>query len=411
MPNMTEPLPTQLLGGPPAAVGGESLADHRARFGPLRPRPDLLLLLEQAGLRGRGGGSFPVARKWQSVAGRAGGDARLLVNGAEGDPLSHKDNTLMAVRPHLVLDGAEMAATAVGATEIVVYVGARHAAARRSLARALAERHGHWRAQRTPARLVIAPDAYVAGEESAAVHFVNDGDARPTTTPPRPYLRGLAGRPTLVHNVETLARAALIGHAGDAATAETVAGQTLVTVTAASGRAVVEAGPQTSVAALAARLGVDIGATQAVLLGGYFGRWTTPITAWSLPIDGKAVHAAGLTLGSGMVSFCGRSECGVALTARMIDYLAGQSAAQCGPCVFGLRAVADTLRAVAGLRAGRDDLARLERWRGQLFGRGACHHPDGAAALLGSAMVTFGDDFDAHVRRRRCQARLSPVAA
>ena len=208
----------RILGGPSPAAGAESLADHFARLGPLpTQRGDLTSVIEASGLLGRGGGAFPVGRKWRAVAERGAGDARLLVNGAEGEPLSVKDRTLMYTRPHLVLDGAIVAAAAVGAREIVVYVGRRHSFARKGLVRAIGERGGRGAGRNRltlPIRIVAGPDAYVAGEETAAVHFVNDGDARPTMTPPRPFESGVGGRPTLVQNVETLATVALISRYG-----------------------------------------------------------------------------------------------------------------------------------------------------------------------------------------------------
>ena len=98
------------------------------------------------------------------------------------------------------------------------------------------------------------------------------------------------------------------------------------------------------------------------------------------------------------------SRCGVQETARVVSYLAGESAQQCGPCVFGLRAIATAVARIAEGRALPDDLERVRRWTGQLAGRGACRHPDGAAALLGSALRVFEDEFDLHDRHRLCSA-------
>ena len=117
------------------------------------------------------------------VANDANGKGVVLANGAEGEPLSTKDRTLMASRPHLVIDGALLAANAIGADDIIFYVGIDHRAAEAAMRRALAERSAELRGR---ARLVQAPRGYVAGEESAAVHFIDAGDPRPTTTPPRP---------------------------------------------------------------------------------------------------------------------------------------------------------------------------------------------------------------------------------
>jgi NADH:ubiquinone oxidoreductase subunit F (NADH-binding) len=105
-----------------------------------------------------------------------------------------------------------------------------------------------------------------------------------------------------------------------------------------------------------------------------------------------------------VVAFLPSSACGVGATARILAYMAGESAAQCGPCVFGLRAIAVATHRIAARRADRDDLDRIEHWSRQLAGRGACRHPDGAVGLLLSALDTFGGEFDRHQRSRTCTA-------
>src|SRR5438445_4779829 len=232
----------RLLGGPPPAAGAESFAAHQNRLGalPTALAERLIPQLEALNLLGRGGAGFPVGRKWRAVAARANGKGVVLANGAEGEPLSAKDRTLMALRPHLVIDGALLAARAVGAGEIVFYLGSQHVEAGRAMSTALSERGR----LDVPVRIVAAPNTYVAGEESAAVHFVDAADARPTTTPPRPFEQGIRGRPTLVQNVESLAHAALIGRFGDSWYREAGRGETrgtgLITVTGAPARGVRE---------------------------------------------------------------------------------------------------------------------------------------------------------------------------
>jgi NADH:ubiquinone oxidoreductase subunit F (NADH-binding) len=397
----------RLLAGPPAAEGPERLADHAARLGAV-PRgaaaAAAIPALEASGLLGRGGAGFPVGRKWRSVAGQPGGAAALLVNGAEGEPLSAKDRTLMTLRPHLVLDGALLAADAVGAERIALYVGGAHRDARLSIERALRERADI----RVPVTLFAAPHAYVSGEESAAVHFVNESDARPTTTPPRPYERGIGGRPTLVQNVESLAAAALIARFGDAWYRElgrsTTPGSALVTISGSTRDGVREVEIGTTIGELAAMSGAGTRPedTQAVLLGGYFGGWLSAQRGWDVPLDPIALRDAGSAFGAGVIAFLPNDRCGVRATAQVMDYMAGQSAAQCGPCVFGLRAISDATARLATGRAERDDLARIERWSRQLSGRGACRHPDGAVGQLLSSLRVFGPEWDVHQRQRRC---------
>ena len=103
----------RILAGPGLELGAERYADHLRRLGPLPGATGLLEALERSGLRGRGGAAFPVATKWRSIANRDGGPAVVVANGSEGEPLSQKDRVLMSTRPHLVIDGALLAARAV----------------------------------------------------------------------------------------------------------------------------------------------------------------------------------------------------------------------------------------------------------------------------------------------------------
>jgi NADH:ubiquinone oxidoreductase subunit F (NADH-binding) len=403
----------RLLAGPPLEAGAETWAAHRSRLGPM-PRPDgrggIIAALAEAGLLGRGGAAFPVARKWSAVAERGNGHAVVLANGAEGEPLGAKDRVLMRTRPHLVIDGAILAADAVGADRVILYVGEEHVAAHAALTRALAERHQQDRAAGLPpVQLVAAPASYVSGEESAAVHYLNAGDARPTSVPPRPFERGVDGRATLVQNVESLAYAALIARFGPAWYREPgrseTRGTTLVTIAGAPRSGVLEVELGTTIAELAAGAGVPHRIGSPVLLGGYFGTWTAGETAWSLPLDPVGLRRQGASLGAGIVAFLDPAECGVRTSARMLDFAAGQSAAQCGPCVFGLRAIADATVRIADRRAEPEDLRRIAGWSRTVAGRGACHHPDGAAGLLQSAMRVFDRDFASHQHHRQCVAQ------
>jgi NADH:ubiquinone oxidoreductase subunit F (NADH-binding) len=127
-----------------------------------------------------------------------------------------------------------------------------------------------------------------------------------------------------------------------------------------------------------------------------------PERAWRLALDPVQLRAEGTGFGCGVVSFLSAEECGVRATARIMEFMAGQSAAQCGPCVFGLRAIADATARLAACSGARDDLERLGRWSTQLAGRGACRHPDGAVALMSSALRVFSEEFALHQRSRRC---------
>ena len=175
------------------------LLDAPDRFGPLpQIGAGFIDALARSRLVGRGGAGFPVAAKWRAVAERSGGRAVIVVNGAEGEPRSQKDRLVMTSRPHLVLDGAFIAARVLRARRVILYIGEHHDKARSAMLRALDERTEPERALVTVA---AAPARYVAGAETAAIHFLNDGVATPTTVPPLPFERGVDRAPTLVQNV------------------------------------------------------------------------------------------------------------------------------------------------------------------------------------------------------------------
>ena len=156
----------RLLDGPHVASGPEGLAEHIRRLGPLPAAgPSLVEQLVSSGLTGRGGAAFPVGLKWRSVSAGSSGTAVIIVNGAEGEPRSKKDRLLMTARPHLILDGAFLAASVVRARQVVLYIGEEHHAARQSMLKAVAERTG---GERRMVRTVAAPARYVAGASSAA---------------------------------------------------------------------------------------------------------------------------------------------------------------------------------------------------------------------------------------------------
>ena len=346
-----------------------------------RTGTELIEAIERAGLAGRGGAAFPVATKWRAVARRSQGNAVIVANGAEGEPRSEKDRVVMTRRPHLVLDGAFIAARVLRAQRIVLYIGERHDAARNAMLRALGERT---EPERGLVSISHAPARYVAGAEAAAIHFVNEGVATPTTVPPYPFEQGVGGAPTLVQNVETLARIALIAR-GIAADTRLV---TLAGAVARPGVYEIETG--TAIGEALHRAGGATEAPRAILVGGYFGSWFEPAAAFALPLD----HTT--ALGCGVIGVQPTSRCPVCDTAGIMRYLAGESSAQCGPCFFGLRGLAEACTRVAANVANDGDHNRLHRWAAEVRGRGACKHPDGAAIFLSSALQIFAREFAHH---------------
>ena len=395
--------------------GTGSLEEHLRVHGALPPRIDprsMLDELDRSGLAGRGGASFPTARKWRAVADRRG-RAVVVANGCEGEPASHKDALLLARFPHLVLDGLAVAAATVGARDAVLAVERTRPELVTAVTRAISERAATGRDRVVP-RVVGVPARYVAGEESALVHWLNGGDAKPTNVPPRPFERGVSGRPTLVQNVETLAHVALVArHGGDwfrAVGTPAEPGSILVTISgavASPGVCEVELG--TPLGHVISRAGGATSPLSAVLVGGYFGTWLPATSLDEAVLANTELRARGGGIGCGVVVALPGTACGLVEAARVARYLADETAGQCGPCVNGLAAVAGAVEEIAYRKATPERVRQIDRWTRMIADRGACHHPDGAIRFVRSALDAFRDELDMHARGRCTGSATAPV--
>jgi NADH:ubiquinone oxidoreductase subunit F (NADH-binding) len=373
--------------------------------GPLPDRSptELLELVEASGLTGRGGAGFPTHVKMRGVL--AGPAPRVIVaNGAEGEPASDKDKTLLAANPHLVLDGLHIAASIVGAEQTYLYVhDAPDVVA--TARQAIAERRGLGTDERE-VRLVTAPPAFVSGEESSVVSRISGGAAIPRSKPPRVFEAGAFGRPTLVQNVETLAQIGLIARVGAEEFRRvgppSQPGTMLFTVSGAvRAPGVVEAPVGERLTTLIEAAGGLSAHPQAVLLGGYHGAWTPWRVARELTMSNEALRPYNLSVGAGVVVVLPSDACGPTEVARVLDYLADQSAGQCGPCVFGLPALATSYKEVVRGRRHSRHRRQLTELPAMLERRGGCHHPDGSLRFLRSAQQVFAGHLDSH-RRGTC---------
>lgn len=386
------------------------LRPHRAVAGSLpelrRWAPDRLIdEIERSGLRGRGGAAFPVARKMRAVAARRA--PRVVVgNGTEGEPASGKDRLLLTELPHLVLDGAAVAARAVGADTAIIAFSESDELMARSLLRAVDERRRSSTRDEPTYELRAIYDGFVTGHESALVNALSGAEAKPAFRA-RPFERGVRRRPTLVQNVETLAHLALIVRhgAGWYRQAGTAAdpGSTLVTLSGAvtsPGVYEIEHGAPLPGLLAAAGQTEDLAA---VLIGGYFGSWLPARAIPRLRLSPAQLAEHGAGLGAGAIVALGRSVCPVAETSRVAEYFAAESAGQCGPCVNGLGAIAQMMKEIASGTAPPAARRDLDRWSNSLAGRGACQFPDGATRFVSSALRVFADAFEDHARYGPCE--------
>jgi NADH:ubiquinone oxidoreductase subunit F (NADH-binding) len=394
-----------LLGHP------SDLKGHLESHGPLNValgrtaswQDGLAASLEASGLTGRGGGGFPASIKL-ALARSGGAGGTVVVNAMEGEPASDKDKLLLTRAPHLVLDGAQYVASMCRAHRIVVCIPIGRDGVASAVSHAMAERTSN-RYARVREELVRPPDRFIAGEESTLTNWIDSGRSLPMFRPEKGTPLRLGSGAALVHNVETLAHLALIARHGPgpfrARGISEEPGSCLVTISGAvahPGVVEVDRGtPLWDIAALS-QLAEPV---QALLVGGYGGTWVGP-EHFGTPYASISLRTIGATAGVGVIVVLGESSCGLAESARIARYLADQSAGQCGPCVYGLPAIASDL---ARLTRGQGDehvVARLHRRLREVNGRGACRHPDGAVSMVRSAMAVFARDMEAHGRGEPC---------
>jgi NADH:ubiquinone oxidoreductase subunit F (NADH-binding) len=366
---------------------------------------ELIRRLTASGLRGRGGGWFPAGRKWRAVAAE-GGAPLVVANGAEGEPGSIKDRFLMMTRPAAVLEGVELAARGVGAREAVVYLKGSFAAPAAVLERTLVDRPF------TGVAVTVrrGDDTYIAGEETAVLETLEGRRPWPRPKPPLPAAVGFRGRPTLVQNVETLARVpaalrdpdgfrsgestlvSLWGHVGRPGVYEVRLGTPLRRLIDEHGGGAVDgigmifpAGPS----------GAPLAAEQA-----------------DTPLDPDALRAAGSALGTAAVLVLAASVCPLAVAASLAGFFERESCGQCPPCTAGTANLARVLRAVEGGEARAKDLQDLDEAAGFMALHGYCAHTRTAAASVTGLLRRFEAAVQEHLAARGCprapESRIDP---
>ena len=366
----------------------------------------LIETVRAAGLRGRGGGWFPAARKWQAVRAE-GGDPFVVANGAEGEPGSIKDRVVMLSRAREVVAGLALAARAVAAREAVIYLKGSFAGPAAALETAL--RHASLSGLRVEVRL--GEQGYVAGEETAILETLEGKKPWPRPKPPLPAAVGLWGRPTLVQNVETLSRVpeaaadpeafrrgektwvSLWGHVARPGAYEVPLGTPLRRVIEQHGG----------------------GAPEGVGMVFPAGPSAAPLPPDRLdtPLDPDALRAAGSGLGTASLLVVRASCCPLAVAASLAAFFEREACGQCPPCTMGTANLARVLRAVEDGSARAKDLQDLAEAAGFMSQHGYCAHGRTAAASATGLLAAFRADLAAHVSARGCprpEGRVDPFA-
>jgi NADH-quinone oxidoreductase subunit F len=319
-------------------------------------RADLIETIRKSRLSGRGGAAFPAAIKWQAVAEHGDQPHYIVCNGDESEPGTFKDRTLMETLPHLVLEGMAIAAYAVGAAHGIVFIRGEYPLATERMRQAIDEAESagllgsgiHGTDFSLTLEVHRGAGAYICGEETALFEAIEGKRGYPRIKPPFPTQSGLFGKPTLIHNVETLASIPAIMLRGAEWFAsigtEHTPGQKLLAVSGHVLRpGVYEIEPGLSLSALLeGPCGGFVGQPHALLIGGASGAFL-PAAALDTRISIEDLRARGTTLGSGAIMVFNSTVDLKDVLRRIASFFAHESCGKCFPCQLGTQHQLDLL--------------------------------------------------------------------
>ncbi|MCX5263462.1 NADH-quinone oxidoreductase subunit NuoF family protein [Streptomyces sp. NBC_00199] len=382
---------------------------HLKVHGPLEPLGGeaLAKLSENINLKGRGGAGFPFHKKLRSVAEAAikrGVRPVVVVNGSEDEPACRKDTVLINRAPHLILDGALLVAEALGARTLVV--GVTRESTQRSMEAALSER-GLSNGRRSALKAFVQrnPIRMVTGAAASLIRSIDGGPPIPPGRKVSASQNGVGGAPTLLSNAETFAQLAIAARIGPERYGNTglydEPGTVMLTVSGAVARPMVIEVPTGVPLRYVLQLAGAPPVPQGVLTGGYHGKWIDAATVNEAVVSRNSLDAVGGALGAGAILPISQETCPLGESLRVAQWLADESAGQCGPCYLGLPAAARGMEDIIN-GGGPAALEALKQVAKNVKRRGACSHPDGSAMFLESTIKAFTDDLAAHVLGNGC---------
>ncbi len=370
---------------------------------------DVLGLLEKSGLRGLGGGGFPVARKWRAALANEG-PRYLVANAYDADPAAPLCRALLETNPHALLEGIVIAAHALGVQEAWVYAKSENSAALRRLRAAVAEaeEQGYLGLSAFGGKLALQVHIFASwggfagGEETAALEAIEGQRAMPRQKPPFPTESGLWGRPTVVHSAETLAN--LPHLAADGAEAFGKGSKLLALGGDVAKPGLVEVPFGTPLRQILTQWGGGPAAGQsprAVQIGGPTGA-VLPESLLDTPLGHDALREVGAFVGSGSLRVLGEKVCMVDFARGRMDYLAHESCGKCVPCRLGTNRLTGVLETIMSGLGRKDDLALLDEFGNLLSQSSLCGFGLTAPTVLRTTMTHFAEDYRVHIEEGRC---------
>jgi NADH:ubiquinone oxidoreductase subunit F (NADH-binding)/NADH:ubiquinone oxidoreductase subunit E len=386
----------------------------------------VLDLIEESGLRGRGGAGYPTGAKWRAVHGAHGLRKIVIGNGDEGDPGAFMDRMLMESYPYRILEGLAIAAFAVGAAEGVLYIRAEYPLALRRIGEAIRRsREAGWLGRNIrgsafsfDVRVFQGAGAFVCGEETALIASVEGRRGMPSLRPPYPARHGLFGLPTLVNNCETLALVPwIVRHGAPAFAALGTAHSKGTKVFALAGKVarggLIEVPMGMTIREVVEGIGGGAAGGRpwkAVQIGGPSGG-CVPAALADTPIDYEALHQVGAMMGSGGLVVLDDTDCMVDVARYFLAFTQRESCGKCTPCRVGTKRMLEILDRLCEGRARRRDLDLLERLAATTRSQSLCGLGKTAPNPVLTTLKYFRDEYEAHLEGRCPTGRCTRLIA
>ncbi len=380
---------------------------------------DLLAVLEESGLRGRGGGGFPTAVKLRRLAESVSPEKYLVCNADEGDPGAYMNRNEMESDPHMLLEGMLLGAYAAGASRGFIYVRSEYPLAVFRLKKAIDDASGcgllgeHILGTDFSFSLDIVQGAgaFVCGEETALLASAEGKAGRPNARPPYPVDKGYLGQPTCVCNVETWCNLPFIIAKGAPAYRgigmERSPGTKVFSLAGKiRNTGLVEVPFGTTINTVVYGMGEGAGTNKrirAVQVGGPSGG-CVPAPAFGTGMDYEAIAELGSVMGSGGIVVMDEDNCMVDVARYFTAFNAAESCGKCASCREGLAQMLRLLDAIVEGRASSEDLYLLEQLALVVKDTSLCGLGKTSANSVLTTLRYFRQEYEAHIRERRCDA-------
>ena len=380
---------------------------------------DVINLILESGLRGRGGGGFPTGRKWQFAAASVSDKKYVICNADEGDPGAFMDRSVLEGDPHSLLEAMAIAGYAIGADEGYIYVRAEYPIAVKRLQIAIDQAHEYGLLGNDifgtgfnfDIKLRLGAGAFVCGEETALITSIVGNRGEPRPRPPFPAVKGLFGKPTIINNVETYANIPQIILNGPQWFAGMGTEKSKGTKIFALGGKIkrtglVEIPMGTPLRTIIEEIGGGCPngkKFKAVQTGGPSGG-CIPASLIDTPVDYENLTAIGCMMGSGGMIVMDEDNCMVDIAKFFLGFIVDESCGKCTPCRVGTRRMLDILTKITEGRGEPGDIEKLEDLANTIRATSLCGLGQTAPNPVLATLKFFRDEYEAHVYEKRCPA-------